>query len=293
VTARATYKGINGQQTYQVVSLSIAVGLGQGTPPQAIVGQAYSYPLSPLLAVSGDPGFKGAGVTWDVLSGTLPAGLSLSSDGVIAGTPTASGTGSITARATYRSASGQQTYQVVSLSISVTLGTATLPLGNVGTAYSYDLKPLVNVSGDSNYAVSAVQWRATSLPAGLTITPAGVLSGTPTAIASNQNISIVADYRGQDGQQQYTLTVNPAFFDFNPTISANTTNYNLYNAARSAGWGRTPACVRDRCSGRVGGCLFGWELRFRDRHGLSSAVDAQTDERRRNCRRRRRGWFRV
>jgi hypothetical protein len=236
VVVQASYRGVNGQQSYQLVSLNIAVTLNPGTPPQAIVGQAYAYNLNPLLSVNGDPGYSGSGVTWAVVSGSLPDGLSLSGDGQITGTPTASGTGSLTTRATYRSATGQQTYQVVSLNISVSLNSATLPVANVGTAFSYDFKPLVSVSGDSSYSISAVQFRAASLPAGLSITAAGVLSGTPTATAANQNISVVADYRGQDGQQQYTITVNPAFFDFNPTISANTVNYNLYNAARSAGW---------------------------------------------------------
>jgi hypothetical protein len=232
----ATYKTKAGQQAFQVFVANITVGLAAGTPPQAIVGTPYSYDLKSLLTVTGDSGYTPSTVTWSVVSSNLPAGLYLTADGFIGGTPTASGTGSITARASYKGVDGQQTYQVVSLSISVTLGAATLPVGNVGTAYSYDFKPLVSVSGDSSYNLSAVQWRAASLPAGLSITSAGVLSGTPTTTASNQNIAVVADYRGQDGQQQYTITVNPAFFDFNPTISTNTTNYSLYNAARSAGW---------------------------------------------------------
>lgn len=240
VVVQATYRGVNGQQTYQMVSLSISVSLAASTPPQAIVGQAYSYNLNSQLAVSGDPGFSGSGVTWDVISSSLPAGLTLSSGGLITGTPTAPGTGSVTARATYRNANGQQTYQVVTLNIVVSLSSATLPLGNVGASYSYDFKPLVSVSGDTGYALSAVQFRmapGSSLPAGLTLGANGVLAGTPAAAAtSGQKFSVVADYRGQQATVQYTVTVNPAFFDFNPTISSNTTNYNLYNAARAAGW---------------------------------------------------------
>jgi hypothetical protein len=237
LTARATYRNSSGQQTYQVVSVySISVVLGSSTPTQAIVGQAYTFDAKPLLTVTGDPAYTGGGVTWGIASGSLPAGLSLSANGVITGTPTAASSGPVTLQATYRGTKGQQTYQLVSLNIVVNLGTATLPLANVGASYSYDFKPLLGVTGDSSYAVSAVQFHAGALPPGLSLSATGVLSGTPTVTASAQNFSVVADYRGLDGTQQYAITVNPAFFNFSPTIAASTANYNVYNAARAAGW---------------------------------------------------------
>ena len=54
------------------------------TPPAAVVGQAYSYQLTASGGV--------APYVWTLLAGsTLPAGLTLSSTGLISGTPTASG----------------------------------------------------------------------------------------------------------------------------------------------------------------------------------------------------------
>jgi hypothetical protein len=235
----AAYKTKAGQQAYQVVVADIKVGLSPATPPQAIVGETYSFDVKPLLSVSGDTTYSGAGVTWSLVSGSLPAGLSLSASGVISGTPTGASSAPVTIQAAYRGVDGQQTYQMVSLTISVRLANATLPLANVGTSYSYDFKPLVSVSGDSSYSVSAVQFRAAAgatLPAGLNLSAAGVLSGTPSATTSGQSFSVIADYRGLDGAQQYSITVNPGFFNFNPTIAATTTNYNLYGAARAAGW---------------------------------------------------------
>lgn len=206
ITARASYRGINGQQAYQVVSLNVTVALGQGTPPQAIVGQAYSYSLSPLLTVNGDAGFNGSGVTWSTVSSSLPAGLSLGADGSITGTPTAAGTGSITARASYRGNNGQQTYQVVTLNVTVTLAQATPPQAIVGQAYSYSLSSLVSVTGDSSYTGSGVTWSIASggLPAGLTLSSSGLISGTPTA-AGTVNIVARATYRGVNGQQTYQV----------------------------------------------------------------------------------------
>jgi hypothetical protein len=225
-TARAAYKGVNGQQAYQVVTLSITVGLAQGTPPQALVGQAYSYSLVPLLSVSGDVTYNGSGVTWSVVSSTLPAGLSMGSDGVISGTPTAAGSGAITARASYKGVNGQQAYQVVSLNISVTLAAATPPQAIVGQAYSYNLAPLLTVSGDSGYSGAGVTWNvvSSSLPAGLSLTSDGHISGTPTA-AGTGSVTARASYRNIAGQQSYqVVTLNIVVSLANATLPVGVTN---------------------------------------------------------------------
>jgi hypothetical protein len=211
ITARAAYKGFNGEQAYQVVSLNIAVGLAAATPPQAIVGQSYSYSLGSLLTVSGDPAYKISGVTWTAVANSLPAGLALGSDGRITGMPTAAGTGSITARATYRGVNGQQAYQVVSLDIAVKLTNEAAPDGTADDSYMLDLKPLLSVTGDSGYQVSAVTWALTNgaLPAGLTLDPTtGVISGTPTRAATGSNtFGVTATYRNKSGQGMYSLNV--------------------------------------------------------------------------------------
>ncbi|MBM4580923.1 Ig domain-containing protein [Prescottella equi] len=61
-----------------------------GSLNAATVGTSYSQ----TLAVAGGTGTK----TWSVATGTLPAGLTLSSAGVITGTPTAAGTASFTVK---------------------------------------------------------------------------------------------------------------------------------------------------------------------------------------------------
>jgi hypothetical protein len=204
----ASYKNKAGQQGYQVYIANITVGLGAATPPQAIVGQAYSYNLNSKLSVVGDPSFNGTGVMWSVVSSTLPAGLYLTSDGWIGGTPTAGGTGSITARATYRGVNGQQTYQVVSLNITVGLAGATPPQGMVSQAYSYDLKPLLTVGGDPGYDGSGVTWSVVSgaLPDGLSLSSNGVISGTPTT-STTATFEVKAAYRTSAGDQSYQLFI--------------------------------------------------------------------------------------
>jgi hypothetical protein len=206
----ASYKSKAGQQAYQIYTAAVTVGLASGAPPVGLVGQAYSYDLRPLLSVAGDSAYTGAGVTWTVVSNTLPAGLYLTSDGFIGGTPTASGTGSVTARASYKGVNGQQTYQVVTQAISVTLGSTTLPAASQGMPYAgYDFRSLVS-SNEPTFQPGSTTWSVVgTLPAGLALDASGVLSGTPTASGS-QPFTLKASYKGYVGQQTYTLISAPS-----------------------------------------------------------------------------------
>ena len=81
--------------------------------PEVSVGVAYSYDLSALLS-NGDPKWSKQGVTWEVVSSSLPAGLSVSAQGLLSGTVSAEGSGSVTVKASYEGVSVTQTYQVAS-----------------------------------------------------------------------------------------------------------------------------------------------------------------------------------
>lgn len=92
---------------------------------ETLIIETTSLPGSPLsvpydeslVAIGGDGAF-----TWDVTGGSLPEGLSLSSEGRVSGSPTATGTSSFTVRV--RSADQETT---VGLSITVTVTTALPP----------------------------------------------------------------------------------------------------------------------------------------------------------------------
>lgn len=100
----------------------IGVALTPLTLPLSGVGQAYRYDFNALLQVTGDPSYSGTGVSWDVVAGALPAGLNLSSTGVLSGTPTALGNSSFTLRASYRTQNGLQTYDLAVLQPVVASG---------------------------------------------------------------------------------------------------------------------------------------------------------------------------
>ncbi|HEY3839663.1 MAG TPA: putative Ig domain-containing protein, partial [Bryobacteraceae bacterium] len=135
----------------------------------AAVGIPYA---QTVLASGGTPPY-----TWT--SSTLPPGLTLSSAGSITGTPTAAGTffinfqvtdsGSFTAQATIG--------LVISGSGGTGLNITTSPLlipGAVGVNYS---QPLSATSGNPPYTWTLVSG---ALPAGVTLSPNGLISGVPT-----------------------------------------------------------------------------------------------------------------
>lgn len=66
--------------------------------PQAFIGVAYSTSLSDMASGGTAP------YTWAVTSGTLPAGITLSTTGTLAGTPTATGSFSFVVTVTDSSA---------------------------------------------------------------------------------------------------------------------------------------------------------------------------------------------
>src|SRR5712692_3129185 len=72
--------------------------------PSATVGTSYST----TLVASGGSGTK----SWTIAAGSLPTGLSLSSSGVLSGTPTAPGTASFTAKVSAGSASSQRQFSL-------------------------------------------------------------------------------------------------------------------------------------------------------------------------------------
>src|SRR6185369_11347013 len=149
--------------------------------PNGTIGVGYSV----TLAASGGT----TPYTWRVVSGSLPAGLSLSqSTGVISGTPTTAINASVGISATdASSASTGATFalRVIPAPLVVTTA-AQLPNGTVAIPYS---TTLAATGGTTPY-----RWTVTagSLPAGLTLNQnTGVISGIPlSAVTSTPTITV-------------------------------------------------------------------------------------------------------
>ena len=143
-------------------------------------------------------------VTFSLNSGTLPAGLTLSSGGVLSGTPTQTGSFPITVKATdANGCSGVgATY---TLTIACQTITVTNPATNTGT-----VNVALNKSFSAGNAIAPVTFTLNSgtLPAGITLSSAGVLSGTPTQTGSFPITVKATDANGCFGVgATYTLTI--------------------------------------------------------------------------------------
>src|SRR5271156_616327 len=124
--------------------------------------------------------------TWALASGSsLPAGLNLSTGGVLSGTPAAGSGGpySLTFVVTDSFTPPETAQAKLTLTISggpaLTLTTTTLPNAIANTAYS---ATLTAAGGVNPYTFTLAN--GTSLPTGLTLSSAGVISGTPTKTGS-------------------------------------------------------------------------------------------------------------
>ncbi len=207
-----------GQSDTQDLSITVSpapppLSITTTSLPAGPIGQPYSQ----TLQATGGTGAR----TWSISAGTLPAGLKLdATTGAIAGTPILpAGTSSFTVRV--QDAGGQSDTQALSILINAfnppDITTTTLPAGTVGQAYNQTLQAMGGVG--------TLVWTLAggSLPAMLSLSPAGVISGTPTT-AGIANFTVrVTDSLGQTDTQALSILINPAAPPPNPPRITTTT----------------------------------------------------------------------
>jgi hypothetical protein len=156
-------------------------------------------------------GGSGAGYVWRVTSGTAlsAVGLSLTSAGEISGSPNAAETAAPFTVEVVDS-QGNSATQNYTLTIypDFSITPTTLPAGAVGTPYSQ----MFNASGGAGGPFSFSVISGTALSAvGLSLSPGGLISGTPSTTETAAPLTIkVADSLGDFTQLNYTLTINSA-----------------------------------------------------------------------------------
>jgi autotransporter-associated beta strand protein len=148
--------------------------------------------------------------TWSVASGSLPGGLTLSPAGAVSGTPTAAGTFTFTAQVTdHAAATASKAFTVTIAAAALSITTASpLPSGQVGVSYSATLEA---TGGTTPYTWSVASG---SLPGGLTLSPAGAVSGTPTAAGTFAFTAQVTDHAAATASKSFTIAVATAIVLF-------------------------------------------------------------------------------
>ncbi len=166
--------------------------------PDGAVGNAYGQALTAS-------GGAGGPFTFVVEEGSsLPDGLTLTSDGLLSGTPTAFGPFTFTVTATdVEGFSGSRDY-ALTINPAVVVSPDVLPDGAVGNVYSQTLTASGGAGGPFTFFVPAG-----ALPDGLTLSSDGALSGTPTAFGPFTFTVTATDAGEFTGTQSYALTINP------------------------------------------------------------------------------------
>ncbi|MFV0461070.1 MAG: putative Ig domain-containing protein, partial [Actinomycetales bacterium] len=203
-----------GDASYTLTIAGPDLTITPDTLPEATAGTAYSQTLS------SDSGT--APYTFAVTGGSLPAGLSLTSDGTLAGTPTAAGSFPFTVTATDSTlnvgGTGQMAYTLVVALPMVTLSTDPLPAGTAGAPYS---ATLTASGGVPDYTFDLATG---TLPAGLTLNPDGTLTGTPTESGTSTFTVTATDSTTgtgpATGTREYTITVASSCQSNNEEIAA-------------------------------------------------------------------------
>ena len=225
---RITITDSTGAVFYKDYTITIT----QAAPPSLTLGGSLSdgkvgVPYTGQITATG-------GVSPYSYAGTgLPGGLSLAAGGGISGTPTTAGQFTLSATATDSAgatASARFPFTIAAPDLGIV--TLSLPDGAVGVAYSASL----TASG----GVPPYTWTVTGLPAGVTATAAGTISGTPTAAGTFTVSASVKDAAGVSTAKSYSVTIVPAALVITTASAPNGTVGTAYSAGFAASGGTAP-----------------------------------------------------
>ncbi|MBB5766024.1 outer membrane autotransporter protein [Xanthomonas arboricola] len=219
-------------RSYTLTIAAPVIVVAPTTLPAATRGTAYSQTLS----ASGGT----APYTYTLASGTLPAGLTLASNGTLSGTATVEGSFNFTVTATDANAfTAAQAYALTVAGPNLALPASTLPAGTAGQAYAATISPATGGTAPYSYALTGGV-----LPAGVVVDAAtGSLSGTPTVAGTFTFTLTVSDSTPSPAAQasrSYTLTIAAPVIVVAPTALPAATRGTAYSQTLSASGGTAP-----------------------------------------------------
>ena len=198
-TAGAGYDGPTGWGTPNGTS-----GFSAGTAAETVSvtnpgNQSSAVGSKASLQISGSDS-AGKSLTYSATG--LPSGLSISSAGLITGSPTTAGTSSVTVTASSGSATGSTGF---SWTVSPA-GSETVSVRNPGNQSSTVGTPASLQISAADSADNPLTYSATGLPSGLSISSTGLISGTPSA-AGTSSVTVTASSGTATGSTTFTWTV--------------------------------------------------------------------------------------
>lgn len=189
--------------------------------PDGYVGGTYSTQLQQSGAVF---------PSWQLYASTLPPGLKLSSTGTISGVPTVAGRFPITVWV--KGSNGSSRFRDLVITIKpMEVATAALPDAPIGAAYS---QKLVANGGKGTKSWSVV---GGALPAGMSLSAAGAISGRPTTLGTYSVTVKVTDQSvpKQTATRTLTITVTPMEITTSALPDGKKGTYYAFKLAASGG----------------------------------------------------------
>lgn len=209
-----------------------------------------------LEATDGTPNYR-----WEIISGSLPDGISLSETGSISGTPTRDGSFPFTVRVT--DAEGRVATKSLSITVEPNkprITTEFLPVGYVGEQYPH--AELSVTGGIGGYTWSIKQ--GSSLPSGLSLN-GNLIEGTPTQAGTYSVTFRVTDGSGDSDEKTLSISVYPerSNLTLNPpsgTVWTPTVGQG-FNQSITVSGGTPPytntTCTPQLCGGLILSCSSG------------------------------------
>ncbi|MDD4051314.1 MAG: putative Ig domain-containing protein, partial [candidate division Zixibacteria bacterium] len=188
------------QNDDQLFTLTVndAISITTSSVPDWTAG----YPYSTQLATVGGTGVK----SWTDMDGDLAgSGLSLSSTGLLSGTPTGAGSRQFTALVTDQvGATSEHLFNFV-INAAVSITTLSMPGWTVDRPYSVQLASIGGTGG--------VAWTDKNLGlagSGLTLSSAGLVSGTPTSVGTVSFTAMITDQVSATSERPFNFAINPS-----------------------------------------------------------------------------------